>query len=95
MNDTLKQQIKLHEKPNDFTHAIFDESLLNDTQNALGVKLPEQYIEFLINFGHDGIGGVETIGIGKNSQPIFVYETLDYRKYGLPDNLVIIENCDE
>ena len=26
---------------------------------------------------------------------MFLEETLDYRKYGLPENLIVIENCDE
>ena len=35
------------------------------------------------------------MGVGLTGRAIFVDETLDARKYGLPQNFVIIENVDE
>ena len=35
------------------------------------------------------------MGVGKNKKLIFKDETLKYRTYGLPHNLIVIENCDE
>ena len=35
------------------------------------------------------------MGVGLTGRAIFLDETLDARKYGLPQNFVIIENVDE
>ena len=95
MNNSLKTLIKKYEEPLDFTHPSFSAESIVHAESELGVTLPEEYVSFLREFGHGGINGVETIGIGKNGQLLFVEETLTFRQYGLPNNLVVIENCDE
>ena len=95
MNDTLKTLIKKYEEPLDFTHPSFSPESVANAESELGVSLPEEYVSFLRESGHGGINGVETIGIGKNGQLLFVEETLTFRQYGLPNNLIVIENCDE
>ena len=35
------------------------------------------------------------LGVGLDGSMAFLEETLDYRKYGLPHNLLAVENCDE
>ncbi len=95
MNNSLKALIKEYEKPMDFTHPSLSPESVANAEAELGVTLPEEYVSFLREFGHGGINGVETIGIGKNGQLLFVEETLTFRKYGLPNNLIVIENCDE
>ena len=95
MNDLLKTLIKMYEAPMDFTHASFHPEDIAITESGLGVTLPEEYIAFLKEFGHGGINGIETIGIGKNGRLLFEEETLIYRKYGLPHDLIVIENCGE
>ena len=47
------------------------------------------------NYGQGGIGGVEILGISKINKAMFKDKTLEYRNYGLPNNLIVIENCDE
>ncbi len=69
--------------------------MISDAEHILNVKLPEQYISFLKLFGHGGIGGIETLGIGKTGRFIFADMTMDYREEDLPANLVVIENVDE
>ena len=64
-------------------------------KKQLGVKLPEQYIEYIKKFGHGGIAGLEIIGVGLTGRMLFVESTLEYRAEELPDNLVVIENVDE
>ena len=95
MNDLLKTFIKMYEAPMDFTHASFHPEDIAIAESGLGVTLPEEYIAFLKEFGHGGINGIETIGIGKNGRLLFEKETLKYRKYGLPHDLIVIENCGE
>ncbi len=95
MLNELYELIKQHESRGDFTYAVVTEDMLNKAEKRLEVRLPEEYRYFLKKFGHGGIGGIEILGIGKNGVMIFEKETLKYRTYGLPNELVIVENCDE
>ena len=95
MNYQILETIKKYEQPGDFNHANVTDDMIHMAEKTLGVKLPEQYIDFLKMFGHGGIGGVEIIGVGLTGRLIFVDTTLDYRDEELPDNLVVIENVDE
>lgn len=95
MNDSIKTMIEKYEVKGDFTHTAITDAQISEAESILSVKLPSQYTEFLRTYGHGGIGGTEIIGIGKNGKLLFVDATLRYREYGLPQNLVVIENCDE
>ena len=95
MNDKIKDMIQQYEKEGDFTHAPVPDNLSATVMDKLGVVLPEQFIEYLCDFSHGGIGGIVVFGIGLNGALVFVDETLDYRQYGLPTHFVVIENCDE
>ena len=95
MNSDLRNLIKQYENEHSFTHVTVSDKSINEFEKKLGVKLPEQYITFLKEYGHGGIAGVEVMGVGLTGRAIFVDETLDARKYGLPQNFVIIENVDE
>lgn len=64
-------------------------------ENELDVKLPNSYKWFLKTFGYGFIYGIEILGYGKSTPPLVVTKTLDYRKYGLPNEYVVIEDCDE
>lgn len=95
MNNSIIEIVKRYEQQGDFNYAKVSDKMIETAENTLGVKLPEQYIEFLKMFGHGGIAGIETIGVGLTGRLIFVDTTLDYREEELPDNLVVIENVDE
>lgn len=95
MNDTIKDLIARFEKNGDFTHVSLTSDLLESAQKQLGVTIPQQYVEFLRDYSHGGIGGVEILGVGLTGTMLFVETTLRYRKYGLPQNLLVVENCDE
>lgn len=95
MNNKIKEMILQYEQEGDFTHAKVSDEVIAEAEHMLSVKLPEQYIEFLKEYGNGGICGVSTIGVGLDSSLIFVEETLNYRDEGLPSYLVVIENCDE
>ena len=68
--------------------------MLASAQRLLGVTIPQQYVEFLDEYGHGGVGGVEILGVGPTGTMLFLEATLRYRKYGLPNNLLVIEDCD-
>ena len=95
MNDLILETIKKYEEPGDFTHVTVTDEMIATAENALDVKLPKQYIEFLQMFGHGGVGGLEILGFGLTGRMIFVDTTLEYRDEDLPKNLVVIENVDE
>lgn len=67
---------------------------LQKAENDLGFKIPEEYVWYLKTFGHS-LCFFEFLGYGLNGKAIFVTQTLEEREYGLPENLLVIENCDE
>lgn len=95
MYDYLYNAIKENESKGDFTYAKVTDSMLTEAETRLSLKLPTAYRWFLINFGQGGIGGIEVLGIGKNGKMVFVDETIKYRSYGLPKDVILVENCDE
>ena len=95
MNDTIKTTISRYEESGDFTYFTVTDDMITAAEKELGLILPEQYKEFLKTYGHGGIGGISTLGVGLDGSMVFVEETLDYRNDGLPLHLIIIENEDE
>ncbi len=95
MNKDIKDLIKQYEVKGSFTYETISDEQIKEAENSLSVKIPSQYLEFLQEYGFGGIGGVEIIGVGGNGNLVFVEETLEYRRYGLPDNLIVIEDCGE
>ena len=95
MNDKIKELINRYETAGDYTHVKFQSEELDEAERSLGIKIDPAFKQFLYECGYGGIGGVELLGIGENHEMVFVTETLRYREYGLPQNLLVIENCDE
>lgn len=95
MYDEIIKTIKLYEENGDFTYPNVDDKTILRAEKELNVKLPDQYCWFLKQYGHGGINGIETYGIGKNGKTIFVDKTLQFRVYGLENDKIVIENCDE
>lgn len=95
MNNTIKEIVEKYEVPGDFTRAqVCDESFTKASE-LLNITIPLEYADFIRAYGQGGIGGIEIYGIGKNGASIFVSETLKYREYGLSDEYIVVENCDE
>ena len=95
MNDMILNTIKKYEVKGDFNYASVTDDMISDAEEILGVKLPNQYVDYIKMFGHGGIAGVEILGVGLTGKMIFVESTLEYRADDLPGNLVVIENVDE
>ena len=95
MNDIILNTIKKYEVKGDFNYASVTDDMISDAEEILGVKLPNQYVDYIKMFGHGGIVGVEILGVGLTGKMIFVESTLEYRADELPGNLVVIENVDE
>ena len=96
MTDVITDIIKKYEEPGDFTYAkVSNEQIDTVAKNLNITAIPLLFKDFLMLYGHGGIGGIEILGFGKNGKAIFESETLKFREYGLPMNLIVLENCDE
>jgi len=69
--------------------------MLAAAERTLGLTIPKEYVDHLNEHSYGGIGGIEILGVGFTGDMLFLDETLDCRTYGLPLNLLVIENCDE
>ena len=95
MDRVITELIERYERPKSFNYAAYTPDMQERVRVELGVSLPEQYLAFLGSYGHGGLDGFEVLGVGLDGSVIFLDETLEYREFGLPNNLVVIENCDE
>lgn len=94
MYDKIVKIISQYEEKGDFTHPNVDDKDLYDAEN-IKFKNSRAVCLVLKNYGHGGLDGIETLGVGKNGKMIFVEKTLEFRSYGLNDDKIVIENCDE
>ena len=95
MNSKLSDLIARYEQDGDFTHVPPRQDALAAAERLLGITIPQQFVEFLQQYSYGGIGGVTILGIGLDDSMAFLEVTLDYRKYGLPHNLLAVENVGE
>lgn len=95
MNAQIRELIAKYEKHNSFTHMPLTDSIIQEAKADLGNDIPAQFVEFLNSYSHGGIGGIEILGIGFDGSAAFLEETMEYREEGLPDNLLVVEYCDE
>lgn len=95
MKEKIKSMIAEYSEAGDFIGVIENDEVISDSEKELGVNIPDQYKWFMRNYGQGGIGGVEILGISKVNRPVFRDVTIEYRNYGLPNNLIVVENCDE
>lgn len=68
-------------------------SIIISAEKELGVRIPNSYVWFLIKYGQGGPKEIE--GMTKQKTLSFVNETKNYRKYGLPFNLIPISGDGE
>ena len=95
MNDKIKELISKYEDEGFFTRVSPTPEMVKEAQEKLGLVLPAQFLEYLDVYSYGGINGTEILGIGMTGKIMFLEATLEYRRYGLPDNLIVVENCDE
>lgn len=95
MKEEIKKLIEEYSEEAVFTGKISSDEIIESSIEELNVNIPDDYRWFIKNYGQGGIGGVEILGISRTNKAIFKDTTLEYRNYGLPINLVVVENCDE
>jgi hypothetical protein len=69
-----------------------DENRINFIEQELGVILPASYKSFLREYGLAVLPGFVILGNGLSAVPACLDSTLDWRKYGLPPAMVVIED---
>lgn len=67
---------------------------LSEAKVQLGFAIPAEYVWFLKTYGHGGFF-FELLGYGINGAAMLVDKTLHERQFGLPAQLLVIEDCDE
>lgn len=72
-----------------------DNNKITKIENTLNIKLPKDYINFLLKYGMIFAFGFNILGCGKSNTFPVIKTTLSYRNLGLPQEYVVIENCDE
>ena len=95
MDEKAMGLLRKHADDNSFSHYSPTDAEIADAERALGVSLPEQYVEFLREFGDCNFNGMDFLGFGKLGAPLFVKATLRQRDHGLPSNLVVVKDVDE
>ncbi len=96
MKNKIIEMIKNNEKvfKDAFLMRLPTDEELADAENVLGFQIPEEYVWFLKTFGHGGFF-FELLDYGLNGDAIFVTKTLREREFGLPKELLVIEDRDE
>lgn len=95
MDDQVAMMIERNKGNCYFTEVPASPAAIKQAEGRLGLSLPEQFLEFLQRFGYGGLDGFEVLGTLPDGTNVFVEETIEYRRLGLPNNLIVIENCDE
>lgn len=95
MQEEIERLISEYEEKGDFTYSVPTIKMLTEAEKNLGFKIPSEFLWFLQKYGYGGIGGIEVLGNTRNMILSFEVVTIKYRKYGLPNSLLVIENCDE
>ena len=94
MNSQIENLIARYGDKGSFTRVAPTKEMLAEVEEKLGFSVPEQFLEYLNAYSHGGIG-FEILGVGFDGSIPFLKETLEYREDGLPESLLVVENCDE
>ncbi len=71
------------------------EEYITLVEDELKVSFPDQYKEFVRNYGSGGICGVNVLGIEGELGSSVLLNTKRYRQLGLPKDLIVIEDLGE
>ncbi|UJF32205.1 SMI1/KNR4 family protein [Paenibacillus hexagrammi] len=94
MNETISKMIEEYSEEKDFFGEVSEE-YIQSAEEALGLKFPQSYRGFVISYGSGGICGVEILGVQGKLGASVVKSTERWRKLGLSDGLIVIEDSGE
>jgi len=95
LREKIEKLIEEHRGIGHFSYSFPTDDLLEGAEQELKLKIPDGYKWFLKKYGDGGLGGVDIFGVDRLNNLTFVDETKGYRRYGMPQHLLAIENCDE
>lgn len=95
MNKKKIEELILSQEEEFFFTGGVTREFIQKIEKELDVLLPESYKWFLSCYGYGGINGVLIQGVALDKSLQVVNATKSLREYGLPENLVVIENMDE
>ncbi len=94
MNNKLLEMINEYIEEGDFIGEVSDDDI-KKVEKTLEVRFPTEYKEFVKKYGSGGICGVDILGVEGADYASVVESTDCYRKLGLPNKYIVIENVDE
>ncbi len=94
MNKKILEMIEEYGEEKAFFGAVSEEDICN-AEKILSVTFPENYREFVKNYGSGGICGVHLTGIQGNLAATVVEATEKYRRLGMDAKLIVVEDVDE
>ena len=94
MNNKIIDMIKRYGEENDFYGKISEDDI-KLVEKSLGIIFPESYKWFILNYGSGGICGVEILGIENKEDSSVIHVTERYRKLGLENGCIVIEDLGE
>ena len=77
-----------------FSYIVPDEDMLRKAEARLGFRIPEQYLWFLKKYGSGGLL-FDFLGFDQSGNCHFADVTEEMRLSGLPDWMLVIEDCGE
>lgn len=92
MTESIRYLIEKYEEEGQISYSSISAEQIVEAENVLGLKLPQEYLQFLKEFGSGGIGDVDVYGVDKDGSLGFLNVTLNHREKGLPANLIVLED---
>ena len=77
-----------------FSYIIPDQDMLRKAEVRLGFRIPEEYLWFLGKYGRGGVM-FDFLGFDEDGSCHFADATEYHRSAGLPDGMLVIEDCGE
>jgi hypothetical protein len=93
MNKKIIEMVEEYEDEGLFSGPPTAEAI-QKAEEALGLKFPSEYLEYVKAYGSGGIGGTEIEGV-EGSGASVVQATERYRKFHLPPSAVVIMDSGE
>lgn len=94
--ESLFKALRVFEHSGDYDRKEVSEKQLRAVEKEIGCRIPEEYRACLKEFGMgDRIDGFVVLGFNDNKEPVFLRAAEDYRVFGLPEGVLVLEECEE
>jgi len=94
MHSTIERMVQDYMEDKDFFGTVTEEQI-EKAENILGFKFPHEYRKFIQRYGSGGICGVQIAGVEGDLGASVIKATERWRRLGLDENVVVIEDVGE